>query len=164
MASISGFGTGCAAPTAGSVASRRARRLVAGAGLLASLMGASPVASLQVTVDSLRSTKGELRVCLTADPRNFPACVDDARAVTRTVPAAERGLRFEGLPPGHYAVAVIHDANGNAKLDTFMGIPKEGFGFSRNPAIGFGPPKFTAAAFDLGAEGSVQPVKMRYLL
>ena len=48
MASISGFGTGCAAPTAGSVASRRARRLVAGAGLLASLMGASPVASLRL--------------------------------------------------------------------------------------------------------------------
>lgn len=127
-------------------------------------MGASPIASLDVAVEGLRSAKGQLRVCLTADPKNFPACVDDARAVTRTVAAADRGLRLEGLAPGHYAIAVIHDANGNAKLDTFMGIPKEGFGFSRNPAIGFGPPKFTAAAFDLGADGGVQPVKMRYLL
>lgn len=127
-------------------------------------MGASPVSSLEVKVEGLRSLKGQLRVCLTADPKNFPACVDDARAVTRTVPAGDLGLRYEGLPPGHYAVAVIHDANGNAKLDTVLGIPREGFGFSRNPAIGFGPPKFSAAAFDLTGESGAQAVKMRYLL
>lgn len=105
-----------------------------------------------------------LRVCLTADPKNFPGCVDDARAVTRTVPADAPQLAITGLPPGDYALAIIHDENSNKKLDTFMGIPREGFGFSRNPPIRFGPPRFTAAEFKLGADGATQSVTMRYLL
>ena len=63
-----------------------------------------------------------------------------------------------------YAVAVIHDENGNAKLDTFAGIPKEGFGFSRNPAIGFGPPRFAAARFTLDGDGGAERIRLRYIL
>jgi len=122
-----------------------------------------PVAQLDVDVAKLRSDKGVLRVCLTADPANFPACVDDADAVTRSVPASAHVVRFDGLPRGQYAVAVIHDENNNAKLDTFAGIPREGFGFSRNPAIGFGPPKFAAARFALESDANAQQVRMRYI-
>lgn len=128
------------------------------------LVGASPIARLELDVVKLRSEKGMLRVCLTAEPDNFPACVDDARAVTRSVPASQPAIVFDGLPPGNYAAAVIHDENSNKKLDTMLGIPREGFGFSRNPAFSFGPPKFAAARFALGAEGSEQQIRMRYLL
>ncbi len=128
------------------------------------LIGATPVASLDVAVEQLRSAKGLLRVCLTADPDNFPNCVDDTDAVTRSVPAGAKGVRFEGLPRGGYAVAVIHDENGNAKLDTFAGIPKEGFGFSRNPAIRFGPPRFAAARFGIEGDAERQQIRMRYIL
>jgi uncharacterized protein (DUF2141 family) len=105
-----------------------------------------------------------LRVCLTAEPANFPTCVDDATATTRSVPASTGRLRIEGLPRGSYAIAVIHDENGNAKLDTFAGIPREGFGFSRNPAIGFGPPRFTAARFVIDGDAEAQQVRLRYIL
>ncbi|RYE01427.1 MAG: DUF2141 domain-containing protein, partial [Sphingomonadales bacterium] len=71
---------------------------------------------------------------------------------------------FNGLTPGVYAISVIHDANSNAKLDTTMGIPREGFGFSRNPGIGFGPPSFAAVRFTLGTGAETQQVRMRYLL
>jgi uncharacterized protein (DUF2141 family) len=127
-------------------------------------IGAAPVGRLDVAMNGMRSAKGLLRVCLTADPDNFPACVDDADAVTRSVPAGERSVRFDGLPAGAYAVAVIHDENANHKLDTFAGIPREGFGFSRNPAIGFGPPRFAAARFDLTGGTEKQQVRMRYIL
>jgi len=128
------------------------------------LVGATPVARLDVGVDNLRSAKGLIRVCLTADPDNFPACVDDADAVTRSIPAAQGRVRFDGLAPGAYAVAVIHDENGNARLDTFAGIPREGFGFSRNPAIRFGPPRFAAARFALaGNDAEMQQIRMRYI-
>ena len=105
-----------------------------------------------------------MRVCLTADPDNFPNCVDDADAVTRSVPATSGSLTIGGLKPGGYAVAVIHDENGNAKLDTFAGIPREGFGFSRNPAIRFGPPRFDAARFPFAAGAEKQQIRIRYLL
>jgi uncharacterized protein (DUF2141 family) len=128
------------------------------------VMGAAPIGRLDVRVDAMRSARGLIRLCLTADPDNFPNCVDDARATTRTVPAGTRVMRIEGLPRGGYAFAVIHDENANARLDTFMGIPKEGFGFSRNPAIRFGPPRFTAARFVLDSDAETQQVKMRYML
>lgn len=127
-------------------------------------MGAAPIARLDVSVSQMRSAKGSLRVCLTADPDNFPACVDDADAVTRSVPAGTHALRFDGLPLGNYAVAVIHDENNNAKLDTFAGIPREGFGFSRNPAIRFGPPRFAAARFTVTSDANQQQIAMRYIL
>ncbi|MBM3929639.1 MAG: DUF2141 domain-containing protein, partial [Sphingomonadales bacterium] len=128
------------------------------------MVGASPVARLDVAVDNLRSAKGLIQLCLTSDPENFPNCVDDARALRRSVPAATRAVRFDALPVGSYAVAVIHDENANARLDTMMGIPREGFGFSRNPVIRFGPPKFGAARFSLDASGTQQDIRMRYLL
>ncbi len=41
---------------------------------------------------------------------------------------------FEDISPGTYALAVIHDENGNGKLDTnWVGIPTEGYGFSGLP-------------------------------
>lgn len=126
-------------------------------------MGASPVTRLEVSVDSLRSTKGLLRVCLTSDPANFPACRDDSAAVKRNVPAGTRVVIFDGLPRTSYAAAVMHDENANHKLDTFAGIPREGFGFSRNPVIGFGPPRFAAARFPVGDTTERQQVRMRYM-
>lgn len=132
--------------------------------LAPSLIGTAPVGSLDVGIEQLRSARGLLRICLTADPANFPSCVDDRNAVTRSVPAGQRTIRFPALPRGDYAVAVIHDENGNAKLDTFAGIPKEGFGFSRNPQIRFGPPRFAAARFRLDSDAEAQQVKMHYIL
>ena len=119
---------------------------------------------LDVALDKLRSSKGTVRVCLTADPANFPACVDDADAVRLSIPAADRRFTLPGLAPGAYALAVIHDENNNGRLDTFAGIPREGYGFSRNAPVRFGPPRFAAARFTVGAEPTMERVTMRYLL
>jgi len=126
-------------------------------------MGATSAARVDVAVEGLRSAKGSLRVCLTADPANFPGCVDDADAVRRTVPATIALVSFSGLPRGGYAVSVIHDENNNARLDTLAGIPREGFGFSRNPPIRFGAPRFAAARFEVGSDAQRQQVRMRYI-
>ncbi|MES2443597.1 MAG: DUF2141 domain-containing protein [Pseudomonadota bacterium] len=120
--------------------------------------------SLDVEITQLRSGKGVLRLCLTTDPNDFPDCRSGANAIRRTVPAGSPHVRFDGLAPGTYALAVIHDENGNAKLDTFAGIPREGFGFSRNPAIGFGPPGFKSAGFAVNGDAATQQVRIRYLL
>ena len=170
MAFISVSGIASAAPTAGSAGSRAAKAgalLVLGALLPATAPAASPAApvgSLEIDVAGMRSARGLIRICLTAEPRNFPGCVDDKHAVTRSVPASQHIIRFDDLPPGNYAAALIHDENSNAKLDTLLGIPREGFGFSRNPPIGFGPPRFAAAEFALGGVAETQQVTMRYML
>lgn len=128
------------------------------------LPAASPTFSLELDVQKLRSAKGVLRICLTARPQSFPDCKGDAQALSRSVPAGQTIVIFDGLAPGNYAAAIIHDENGNRELDTLMGIPREGFGFTRNPAIGFGPPKFDAARFAVDGAAKPQQVRMRYLL
>jgi uncharacterized protein (DUF2141 family) len=120
-------------------------------------------ASLTVSVTGLRNQKGQVHVCLTANAKAFPDCSKDPAAVKRTVKAnAAASIQFDALRPGTYAISLIHDENGNGKLDTSLAIPREGFGFSRNPKIAFGPPKFTSASFAL-AGSTKQTIKMKYM-
>ena len=53
------------------------------------------------------------------------------------------------LPPGRYAFQYIHDENTNFELDAnAIGIPTEGYGYSRNASGAFGPPDMDDMAFD----------------
>jgi uncharacterized protein (DUF2141 family) len=55
---------------------------------------------------------------------------------------------FADIPPGRYALAVVHDENMNGKLDTNgLVIPTEGYGFSNDVKGVFGAPAFSAASF-----------------
>lgn len=128
------------------------------------MAGAPPSADLEVGIERLRSSRGDLQLCLTREPAHFPDCASDPKAVTRTVPATARAVRFSGLAPGGYALAVFHDENRNRKLDMTLMIPREGFGFSRNPVVRFGAPKFRQVRIDLPAGFSRQVVRMQYVL
>lgn len=78
------------------------------------------------------------------------------------VKASDKFFVIQDLPTGNYAVSVIHDENSNNELDTFMGIPKEGFGFSNNPRIYFGPPDFNESMFKLESDLTIK-VEMKEL-
>ncbi len=126
---------------------------------------ASVNTSLDVSITGKRSTKGNMLVCLTANPKAFPDCSKDPKALNAKVTANGSGnVHFDGLAPGAYAISMIHDENGNGKMDMRVFLPKEGFGFSRNPAITFGPPKFGAASFKIGEGANSQSVKLKYML
>jgi uncharacterized protein (DUF2141 family) len=73
-------------------------------------------------------------------------------------------MDFAAVPPGDYVLAVIHDENGNAKVDTFLGIPREGVGFSRNPPMKMGPPKYEAARFHVASGANEMDVTLKYFL
>jgi len=106
-----------------------------------------------------------VRLCLTRNPAHFPDCNGDPAALKRSLPAARAAsLSLGDVAPGVYALAVIHDENGNGRLDRFMAVPREGFGFSRNPRIRMGPPRFDEVRFEVGAGRVRQAVQMKYLL
>jgi len=122
-------------------------------------------AVLDVSISGLRNMKGNVLVCVTANPRFFPDCSKDPKSFRATVPARDSAqVSFRGIAQGTYAIALVHDENGNSKMDMAIFLPKEGFGFSRNPAIVTGPPKFKAAAFAIDAAEVTQQVKMKYML
>ena len=129
------------------------------------LAAASPTQGVEIRIEKLRSLRGVVQICLTGKADTFPDCAKDSRAITRTVPARDAAsVSFDGLPPGEYALALFHDENGNKKLDTFLGIPREGYGFSRNPAVHFGPPRFQQARFEVSGGIARLSIRMQYLL
>lgn len=129
------------------------------------LAGATvPTASIDLSVTGLRSARGLIHICLTRTPAHFPHCEKDKQAITRSASATATNVEIRDLPPGTYAVAIFHDENSNRKLDKFMGIPREGFGFSRSPVVRFGPPKFEQVSIQLRPGLSRQGVRMQYIL
>jgi uncharacterized protein (DUF2141 family) len=117
-----------------------------------------------LNVSGLRSTKGQLMVCLTKSPKAFPDCSKDESALKKLVPASQAGsVVFSNIAAGTYAAAIVHDENGNNKLDVRIFIPREGFAFSRNPAVVMGPPKFGSASFAVASSDVNQSVKMKYM-
>lgn len=135
-------------------------------GAAALLTGAAePSGEVSLTVTGLRSAKGQVMICLTQDPAYFPDCSGSASARTAIVAASSPRATFANLPQGRYAIAVLHDENGNGKADMSLGfIPREGFGFSRDAPVRMGPPKFAQAAFSVDGGDVSQSVRMRYLM
>jgi uncharacterized protein (DUF2141 family) len=122
--------------------------------------------TIEVAVTGLRSAEGVVRASMTPHPRRFPRCQGDANAHSVVVDAASHvTLRFSGVAPGRYAIALLHDENDNGKADRALSmIPKEGFGFSRDAPVRMGPPRFEQAAVEVGGTPQRLSVRMRYML
>ena len=108
--------------------------------------GLTAAAALTVTVTNVATEDGQVRIAV-YDEETW---LDTERRVAREFVAplsATVSATFE-LSPGTYAVAVLHDVNGNGRMDYgFMRMPKEPYGFSNGVVPRFGPPKFDDSAF-----------------
>jgi uncharacterized protein (DUF2141 family) len=144
----------------------------AGALMLTGVAGGLALASpaqageVVITVTDLRSAKGVVRACMTTREDIFPKCIKDPSAHRAVVPASGTvEIRFTGVKPGNYAIALLHDENGNGKADRAMGMmPKEGYGFSRDAPVRMAPPRFADAVFSQGGGTNRVTIKMRYFL
>ena len=70
-------------------------------------------------------------------------------------------LKIAGLAPGRYAARVMHDENGNGKLDTnIVGMPTEGYGFSNNPQV-MRAATFEEARFEVEGDAASVRIQLR---
>ena len=128
------------------------------------MLAAAPAlaADLTITMTGLRSAEGMVRLAIFDNADAFPMGEDLA---SRNVPAraVAQTVVFTGIKPGRYAVAMHHDENGNKEMDTFFFvIPREGYGFSRDAPVFFGPPDFEDAAVTVPAKGLQISFEVRY--
>jgi uncharacterized protein (DUF2141 family) len=122
---------------------------------------ATPVGVLIVMLTGMKSDDGGLTYAMWSGPEGWLE-TNTVHEGSAPIVDGVSELRFDDLPYGEYAISVYHDKNNNGKLDTgLFGIPKEPFGFSNEPKMGFGPPKYEDSAFMLEApELTIQiPVK-----
>ncbi len=126
-------------------------------------------ADLTVTVDSLRSNQGQVLLCVFSaegsDREAFPDCTKGhpVRQSKEVIGGGKVVVTYKGLKEGVYAVAAIHDENGNGALDTnFLGIPTEGVGISTNPRL-MGKPSFNQAQFEIKGKTAIT-LNAKYIL
>jgi uncharacterized protein (DUF2141 family) len=121
---------------------------------------------LIVRVQGISNVKGQLLYSLYRSSDGFPS--DPSKAFKRgAIPVNAQAIEFtlESLPPGEYALSLVHDRNANGQLDmNALGVPTEEIGFSNNVMGAFGPPKFSRARFVLsGAKYELTPIRIRKL-
>lgn len=117
-------------------------------------------AELTVPISTVRNGRGTLFVALYREG----TWLVPGRYVTAQRVRAQAGTvhaRFEGVPRGRYGVAVFHDENDNRRVDTnALGLPKEGYGFSRHS------PRLRKPSFNEIAVNAqplaYAPIKLRY--
>ncbi len=104
-----------------------------------------------VNVVDILNTKGKLAIGLyNNDDDSFGSREKNFKGVDVEIKGNTVVYKFVDVPPGTYAVAVIHDENKNDKLDTnFLGIPNEGYGFSNNIRPMFRGANFKESKFEL---------------
>lgn len=123
------------------------------------LAGDQNAARVLVDVSGIASSEGTLRVQIYNDnPDDF---LVSGKKVTRVdVPTIEGEQMVCVTFPaaGTYSMAVMHDKNANGKADIFT----EGFGFSNNPKLAFGPPDHEDTLFTVGEGVKTMDVALTY--
>ncbi|MBL7739988.1 MAG: DUF2141 domain-containing protein [Chitinophagaceae bacterium] len=125
-----------------------------------------PANEISIIINNLRNSKGQVLVSLFKDGDGYPDEPEKAfRKGKATIISGNRAtLSFTDLPSGEYAAVILHDENSNLKMDkNWIGLPKEGYGFSNNVMGTFGPPGFSKASFRHTADKlSVVSIRLRY--
>ncbi|HAC66203.1 MAG TPA: hypothetical protein DCF68_22380 [Cyanothece sp. UBA12306] len=127
---------------------------------------ASLVSNLTVEIAGLSNRTGQVCLSLFASSRGFPSSKQNA-IKTQCIKITKTPLQvtFENLPSKTYAVAAFLDDNGDGQLNrNFLGIPTEKFGFSSNPVIKTGPPKFGESAVLVVGKNTRIQIQLKSLL
>ena len=116
---------------------------------------ASTVPVLEVRVEGINHQAGEIGVAAFSSAAGFPIHLENSYEVQwKKLQAGQQTIDFvfDNLPPGDYAISVVHDTNGNRLVDrSTLGFPKEGVGFSNNQKVVLSSPSFKKCQFTLTA-------------
>jgi uncharacterized protein (DUF2141 family) len=98
---------------------------------------------LTIEIEELRNNTGVILLEISDSTGN------KIGGITENIKDKKCSLVVENLKKGYYAFKYFHDENNNKNLDlNWIGIPREGYGFS-NSKKAFIPPPFEKTIFEL---------------
>jgi uncharacterized protein (DUF2141 family) len=113
-----------------------------------------------LNISNLKNRNGNLYVGAFNDSTLFPNKTPFKSIIIPTERSASVKVVLD-LPQGDYAISTFLDENNNGKLDTnSLGIPKERFGFSRNPRIFSGPPTYEECEINIERENEIFEIEL----
>lgn len=109
--------------------------------------------TLHIQVTNVPNSEGQLMLQILAGEAEFKGDSPAVASVMQRAREGEMSFTAGSLPPGEYALRVMHDENNNGKLDTnIVGMPTEPWAFSNNATGNFGPPRWDDVKFTLESE------------
>ncbi len=125
----------------------------------------APCPGIHVKILDIRNSAGAVACALFEAPVGFPT--EFLRYATNIMMIKVRDTQarcdFLDIPPGTYALAVIHDENMDGKLATnWLGVPREGYGFSNDAKASMSAPSFKAASFSYDGQNLDMTIKLNY--
>ena len=140
--------------------------MIISACVCSSFISLHPKYNIKLEITGVRSSIGKLRMGVYISSQRFEEKKD-----SKIITIEKNNLHNQKiiytlyLEPGTYGLSILDDENDNTKMDfNFIGMPKEGFGFSNYYHTGFLMPKFQNFSFTIqpGEEKLVQ-IKLRYI-
>jgi uncharacterized protein (DUF2141 family) len=130
---------------------KRVKRIIALCVFLVPLSYLSAQFSLSVEIIDLESNKGFVIVDLLdtneKSVRDTTVKISDNKCI----------FVFKDVKKGRYAMRYFHDENSDEEMETnFLGIPKDGFGFSNDAMGKFGPKDFSEWLFEVSKDTTIK--------
>ncbi|MDX1629628.1 MAG: DUF2141 domain-containing protein [Fulvivirga sp.] len=115
-----------------------------------------------ITINNIKEARGTIYLAVYDNSKDFR----ENAILNKSIKITAEGKKTIqlNLPKGEYAIGAFHDLNGNGKLDkNFVGIPKEGFGFSKKSIGTFGPPSYDQTKFMHDKAGTKVLIELKHL-
>lgn len=119
---------------------------------------------LQVRVSGVAAPRGNITITVYPDSSS-QFLAKGGKLARQRVPAQVPATSACFVLPaaGQYAIAIYHDANDDHDFNrTFVGMPNEGFGFSRNPKTRLGLPSLSEVRFAAAAGDNPVEIRLSY--
>jgi uncharacterized protein (DUF2141 family) len=118
--------------------------------------------NLRVNIDNINSIEGQIQMIIYNTKENFLEDEKGFKLLHFNINANKMSCLIENLPAGVYAVAILHDKDGDGKCaKNWLGVPTEGYGFSNNVVPKFAPPKFEDVNLTIDKDTSIS-IKLIY--
>lgn len=121
--------------------------------------------TLVVSVTGIKNNDGVVRISLFNSKKkyvlsHFTADYAYKKAILK-ITNNQAEWKLDNLPYGLYIIMLYHDEDNSGKFKTnFLGIPKEGFGFSNNPVLKHKPPSVNQISFYLDSKYKKIEIRM----
>jgi uncharacterized protein (DUF2141 family) len=124
---------------------------------------ASPgIGTISAHVERLRNNHGQVICTLFTPSDKFPDHSHKGMTIKVPIQAKQAICRFENVKFGTYAIVAFHDENHDGEFNqNWLGLPKEGFGFSDNPGT-LRKPVFEDAKFTVDQPVVDITIKLNY--
>jgi uncharacterized protein (DUF2141 family) len=122
--------------------------------------------TVELIITGIRNEKGQILIGVFKDNESFQtekSFLDKSFAKTG-ISNGEMRVNFT-MEAGIYGISLLDDENDNGKMEyNFLGIPKEGFGFSDYYHTGLTKPKFDSFKFSIDKDQTRKiMIRIRYM-